>query len=194
MMIGHYATALVAKDRVPEGALWLFLIASQVADLAMVLLTFAGVESMEPQRFVDVALKGLSVDMTYSHDLIPMLAWAAGMAIFGWIISRSGAVALTCGLLVVVHEAIDLVAGFPHHVMGASTPRLGMDLYGHQPELALALEVLLGATCVWFFVRGRRRAGRPLRRSRVVGLYALFIGMPMTFLPMASEPISRFFG
>ena len=77
MVVGHYATALVAKKHVPEAPLWLFLVASILLDWLLVIFVVAGIEEMKPAADSPSFTK-MIVDTTYSHDLLPVLGWVRG--------------------------------------------------------------------------------------------------------------------
>ena len=86
MLAGHYATALVAKQKAPKGALFYYLIASQLPDLLWLLFHYLGLEPTGPDDVFDVSLDRLVVDMIYSHDVLPILVWtglAAGVGVGG---------------------------------------------------------------------------------------------------------------
>ena len=73
MLAGHYTTALVANQKFPKGTLLYFLIASQLQDLLWFTLHYLGLEITEPRDVLDTSLNNMSVDMLYSHDLLPQV-------------------------------------------------------------------------------------------------------------------------
>ncbi|MEM9291867.1 MAG: hypothetical protein AAGD01_09320 [Acidobacteriota bacterium] len=190
MIVGHYATALVAKGRVPQGPLWLYLLASQLQDFAMLILVALGIESLGSGSFIEFSYKHSPTDMVWSHDLVPSLFWAVAMAGFAWVITRSRAIALVCGILVVGHEVSDLIAGFPHQIAGHGTPVIGLHLYTAAPELAFFLEMLLGIACVAYFIKARRDQNLPLSRGQQIGLFLFVLIPPLSSLPQGSQSLS----
>jgi hypothetical protein len=181
MIAGHYATALVAYERDRTAPLWLFLLASMLLDFIMAALVLTGVESMRP---VPVAgkpqLATFVIEMTYSHDVVPVVGWALAMAAIAFAVTRRRSTALWAAGLVAVHEVADLISGFPHFVLGPDTPRVGLGLYTSAPLLALAIELGLGLACVgWFCSRTN------LSRGRRVGLYAVVTFGTLALLPAA---------
>ncbi len=181
MVVGHYASALVAKRHDPGGPLWLFLLASMWLDYLMAGLVLAGVERMQPDPArTGSILQRMSIDMTWSHDLVPVLGWCVLLGGLAWVVTRSRTTALWAAGLVAFHEACDLVAGFPHHVMGPGTLELGVGLYHTAPLVALGVELALGLACVaWFAARARLSTGKKL------GLYATVVLGVVAMLPNA---------
>ncbi len=194
MIIGHYATALIAYQKQPTAPLWLFLFAAIFLDAVWLTLALFGYEVPSPDSFLDATLLHLKVDMPISHDLLPVLGWALVMAALAALISRSRAVALWCGALVLVHELSDLLGGFKHYVYGNDSALIGLGLYNSIPELALLFEAMLGAGCVAWFVAARRQQGKPVSSGGVKILYAIFIGGAAMQLVFARSSLGSLLG
>jgi len=194
MIIGHYATALIPYQKQPSAPLWLFLFAAIFLDAVWLTLALFGHEVPTPDGFLDATLLHLQVDMPWSHDLLPVLGWSVVMAVFGGLLTRSGAVALWCGALVLVHEASDLLGGFKHYVYGTDSALIGFGLYNSMPELALFFEGLLGAVCVAWFVAARRKKGKPVSAGGVKLLYGIFIGGAAMQLVFARTSLGSLLG
>jgi hypothetical protein len=181
MVAGHYAMSLVAYERQRQGPLWLFLFAGIFLDLLMIGLVLAGVEVMAPPPgAVRPHFASMVVDMSYSHDVVPVVVWAAAMAAFAYVVTRNRAVALWAAGLVVVHEVADFVSGFSHFIHGPGTAEVGLGLYGRAPLAALGVELLVAVACVWWF--GHRTQ---LSARRRLALYALAVGGVAALLPLA---------
>lgn len=194
MIVGHFATALVATEKAPKAPFWWLLVASNIADLVMVVLVAIGIETMVPSSMFEATLENLRVDMTYSHDLLPALLWTLGVGAIGYAFTRDTATAIWSALLVAFHEVCDLVSGFYHYVFMADTPRVGLALYTRAPEAALTIEVALGVVCVWYFVRSRDRRGMAVSTWARRWLYGLVIIGPLSQLPIARTSLSAWFG
>jgi hypothetical protein len=202
VILGHYATALIAQQRAPRVPVWLLLAAANLPDLVWLILAAVGLEAPSPASVLDASFANLTVEMTYSHDLAPAFGLAAIAAAGAYIVTLQStatrAVAAVagawCAALVLGHEASDLVAGFEHHMAGPRSPSIGLDLYRQAPELALVLEALLGAACVAWFTRARAREGRPLSRATVWSLYAIFVAGTLAWLPIARRPLGELLG
>lgn len=181
MVAGHYAISLVAYERHREGPLWLFLIAGMFLDILMILLVLVGVEEMAPgPGATRPGFSTMVIDMSYSHDLVPVAGWAVAMTAAAYLVTRNRGAAIWAGGLVLLHEVADLVSGFPHFVLGPDSPAIGLGLYIHAPVGALVAELLVALACVWWFSTRTRLAGR-----RQLALYLLsFLGVG-ALLPMA---------
>ncbi|MDF1781454.1 MAG: hypothetical protein P1U67_09180 [Alcanivoracaceae bacterium] len=194
MVIGHYATALIPYQKHPTAPLSLFLFAAIFLDAVWLALALIGIETPHPAGLLDASLLNLHVDMPWSHDLLPVLGWAMLMSVIGWGVTRSKAVALWCGALVVVHEISDLLAGFNHYVAGTDSQLIGLGLYSRAPELALLFEGLLGVVCTAWFIRARRSEGCPVSKQGGYLLYAIFIGGAAMQLIFARSSLGVLFG
>ena len=173
MLAGHYATALVAKQHAPGGAITYYLVASQLPDLLWLLFHFLGLEPTTPTHPMDVSLKAIAVDMTYSHDLLPTLGWVVLVTLAGRALFKGWRPALVGGLLLVAHAVTDYVGGFPHHVFGPDSHEVGTGLYLTAPYLAVALEGVFTLAMIAWAVRTDTKAG--MRRSR--GTWRAWIGV-----------------
>jgi len=127
----------------------------------------------------------MQTDMTYSHDLLPVAIWTVAFATFAWLLFRRLDVALWAALLVVIHEAFDLLVGFKHFVFGQGSAEVGLGLYSSAPLIGLVIETLICACIVWWFVRVRAKNGRPVSRGLKAGLYIILVGGTLATLPMA---------
>ncbi len=178
MIVGHYATALVAKRHDRQTPLWIFLLAAISLDILLLIFMFAGVESMMPRE--GGGLSSMEIYMPYSHDIVPVLFWTVLIALGGYVLTRRRSVAMWAGALVIVHELADLVAGFSHNVMGPDSMQVGIGLYSSSPLTALAIEAVFAAVCVYWYT-----AGVSLPRWRVIGLYATVALGILMILPAA---------
>lgn len=180
MIVGHYASALVAKRQEPRLPLWVYLSAAMSLDAVMIGLVFGGVEQLEPGNPEAPKLHEMMIDMTYSHDLLPVALWtllAAGTAFLG---TRSLSASLWIGALVGGHMVCDLLVGFYHFVWGPESPRLGLGLYTNGPLAALALELLFSLVCTWWFLRGTGAS-----RGLQIALYGVMVLGCAVLLPYA---------
>ena len=182
MVIGHYATALVAKKHAPGGPLWLFLIASILLDWLLVIFVLADIEVMEAPNVAagSSIFASMIVDTPYSHDIVPVLGWCVAMALAAFALTRSWHITLWAAALVAIHELCDLVSGFPHYFFGPDSARLGLGLYHTAPLAALAIELVLGLACVWWFVKDSQ-----LSTGKTVALYAVIVLGVAALLPNA---------
>ncbi len=153
MIAGHYATALVPEQAPTAPKLLFFLTASQLPDLVWFALTFLGLEPVHTHA------GPAHLELIVTHDLLPTLPWLAvaaiaGRAFFGeW---RSGWIAAA---LVAVHNAADLLSGYPHFVAGPDTQPLGFGLYYSAPHGAVAIEAAFAAAVLTWVVNRERQHG-----------------------------------
>lgn len=194
MIGGHFATALVAKQQAPTGPLAFYLVISQLPDLLWHGLHFLGVEPTTPSNPMLVSLDNMQTEMTYSHDLLPTLAWIvvatlAGRGLFGgW---RPG---ITAGLLVVVHLFCDAISGHTHYVFGPDSPAIGLGLYATAPYLALGIEAVFTAAVMgWVFVTDSRNGVRRSRATLAVWATVLGGGLLM-MVPSADLSLTEWTG
>lgn len=181
MLPGHFTTAILAKQRVPAGHIAFYLVASQSLDLLWLVFHYLGLEPTLPDNAMAVTLTTLDVDMTYSHDLLPLPVWMlitvlAGRWLFGaW---RPGWVGAA---LVLVHALTDYIGGYEHFVFGPNSQVVGTGLYETAPYLAVSLELVFILVTMAWVVRTDRQRG--VRRSRRTWLaWAAVFGGGMAFM------------
>ncbi|MFT6234608.1 MAG: hypothetical protein ACJAZO_005131 [Myxococcota bacterium] len=185
MVVGHFATALVAKQQAPLGALAFYLAVSQFPDMLWHILHFLGVEPTLPANPMMASLDNFEVQMTYSHDLLPTLGWIVVVVFLGRGLFRSWRTGVTAGVLVAVHTFCDAISGHTHYVFGPDSAPIGLGLYATAPYLALVIEgVFTLAMLAWVF---RSDAKAHIRRSRSTLMVwgAVFIGGLLAMFPSA---------
>ena len=165
MVAGHFATALVAKQRVPRGHLAFYLVISQLPDLLWHLFHFTGLEVTSPANPMQASLDTMRVQMTYSHDLLPTVGWVLIAALLGRGLYGAWRPGVAAGALVVVHAICDALSGHPHHIFGPDSAEIGLGLYQSAPYLALLIEAIFTAAVVGFVVWSDARAGVRRRRT-----------------------------
>ena len=183
MLAGHYATALVAQQRAPTRRFPAYLLAwylavSQLPDLLWLLFHTLGLEPTQPTDLFDVTLQDLSVEMMFSHDLVPIMGWSVLFGVLGAVFFRDLRVGLATVALVGLHAVTDYLGGYPHHVFGPDTPVIGTGLYLTLPYLGIALEAVYIVVFVGWFLRDERRRGvkrAPCNRRAIIGLFVFNI-------------------
>lgn len=194
MLAGHYTTALVAKQHVPRGHLAYYLVASQLPDLLWLPFHYLGLEHTQPDNVMAVSLDNMHVDMTYSHDLLPILGWIALVVLVGRALFGAWRPGLVGGALVVVHALTDYVGGFPHNLFGPDTHAVGTGMYHTAPYLAVSLEAVFTVAVMAWVLRNDVKAG--IRRSRATWTaWAMVFGGGLAFLFLsASQSLSELTG
>jgi len=178
MLAGHYATALVANRKFSKGTLLYFLIASQLQDLLWFALHYVGLEPTGPTDVLDTTLNKLSVDMLFSHDLLPQVFWVLVIFLIGKVQFKSNKIGLVGAALVAGHFILDLFSGHPHHIFGEETHNIAFGLYASNVFLAIAIEAVFIVVMLWYFFKQEAANGvqRTLKnKASVIGLFVFGI-------------------
>lgn len=177
MILGHAATALVAKRVAPQMPWWLLFVSAFLIDIAMFTLVALGIETMVPTGAPGPTLANTMIDMTFSHDLLPQIGWTLLAGSIAYVVTRRRDFTLVAMAFSLGHWLGDLVAGYGHFVFGPDSHPLGTDWYNLNLPAALSFEAALGVGCVYAFTRGRS-----FSRGALAGLYGLFGLLPFAFL------------
>jgi len=173
---------------------WLYLLAAQFIDFLMLALVTLGLEKLEPGNFLEVAFATMTSDMFISHDIVPVLIWAALFGLAVYAVMRNHVVALWCAALVLAHEVFNLLVGFEHHVLGPDTAAVGLNLYNNAPVSGLLIEAGICAGLVFWFCRRRAKRGAPASWRLQIGLYGVLVGSTLATLLIAHRPPSAWLG
>ncbi len=200
MVMGHYATALIpyAYDSNRKLApFWFFLLITQVLDFIMVSLVMAGVETVEPSGIFDASFRYMVVDMTYSHDIAPVLVWSVLFAVIAGVVFKSSRLALIVLGLILLHESLDLLVGFEHFWFGqpesADAAVFGLGLYNRAPVAGILIEVAICAGLIVWYVKKRASLGKPVSVFSQRLLWAVLVGSTLSLLAMANQSLSSLF-
>ena len=183
MVSGHFATALIANQRLPKGSLVFLLFASMLPDFLWVVFHYLELEPTAPADILAVSLQGLAVNMLYSHDLLPQIAWIAITFIVGRILFKDNKIASMGALLVLGHFLLDLLSGYPHFVFGTDSHELGLGLYRSNVYLAIFIEFLFtGIALLYFF---KKELSQGIKRTvqnyfSLIGVFAFGIVFILT--------------
>lgn len=183
MLAGHYTTALVANQKFPKGTLLYFLIASQLQDLLWFTLHYLGLEPTGPTDVLDTTLNNLSVDMLFSHDLLPQVFWVMVIFLIGKVQFRSNKIGLVGAALVVGHFILDLFSGHPHHIFGEETQDIAFGLYASNAFLAIAIEAVFIVVTLWYFFKKDAENGiirTSKNKGSIIGLFVFGIVFMLT--------------
>ncbi len=194
MLAGHYATALVAHQKFPQGSLLYFLVVSQLQDLLWFALHYLGLERTQPSDVFDTTLSNMTVDMLYSHDLIPQIFWLVVVFIFGKIIFKSNKIGLVGSALVAGHFVLDFFSGHPHHIFGADTAEAGLGLYATNVYLAIAIEAVFCIAILWYFFKQDIKLGIQRTSANKAAIAGLFVFGIVFMLSIATTSFRELFG
>ncbi|MFT4628302.1 MAG: hypothetical protein ACI8PZ_006997 [Myxococcota bacterium] len=197
MFVGHYAPALLLRERFPEVPLWSLFLGVQAVDVLFFLLAPMGVERVALQPGVGGPQALVLEWMPWSHSLLMTGVWAV---VLGGALALGGRrrAGLALGLAVASHWFCDLLVHTPdlHLGLGAE-PRVGLGLWSW-PVLAYGVEVLLLVACAAWLARAGRGLGRlaALTGVLVVAQTVFAFGppaeVPVVVLALVSEV--SFFG
>ena len=174
MLAGHFTTALIANQKFPKASLLYFLIISQLQDFLWFVFHYLGLEPTNPSDAFDASLINMSVDMIYSHDLLPLLVWLIIGFTLGKLLFKSTQIGLVSMALVLIHFVLDFFSGHIHHVFGAETMELGFGLYASNPYLAVAIEALFSIVALWYYFKEEAKMGNRRLQSNKIAIISVF--------------------
>jgi hypothetical protein len=174
MLAGHFTTALIAKQKFPKASLLYFLIISQLQDFLWFVFHYLGLEPTNPSDAFDASLINMSVDMVYSHDLLPLLVWLIIGFTLGKLLFKSTQIGLVSMALVLIHFVLDFFSGHIHHVFGAETMELGFGLYASNPYLAVVIEALFSIVALWYYFKEEVKMGNRRLQSNKIAIISVF--------------------
>ena len=174
MLAGHFTTALIANQKFPKASLLYFLIISQLQDFLWFVFHYLGLEPTNPSDAFDASLINMSVDMVYSHDLLPLLVWLIIGFTLGKLLFKSTQIGLVSMALVLIHFVLDFFSGHIHHVFGAETMELGFGLYASNPYLAVVIEALFCIVALWYYFKEEAKMGNRRLQSNKIAIISVF--------------------
>lgn len=194
MLVGHYATALIAHQKFPKGTLLFFLIASQFQDFLWFLFHYLGLEPTTPDDAFDTTISDMYVNMLYSHDLLPQLVWMGLIFMMGRLIFKNNKIALAGSLLLLGHYILDFFSGHPHYIFGEDTHEFGLGLYDSNPYLAIGIEAIFSTMALWYFFSQEAKNGiQQTFRNKAI-LLGVFVYGILFMLSTASVSLRSTFG
>ena len=194
MLAGHFTTALIAKQKFPKASLLYFLIISQLQDFLWFVFHYLGLEPTNPSDAFDASLINMSVDMVYSHDLLPLLVWLIIGFTLGKLLFKSTQIGLVSMVLVLIHFVLDFFSGHIHHVFGAETMELGFGLYASNPYLAVAIEALFSIVALWYYFKEEAKMGNRRLQSNKIAIISVFAYGIIFMLLIATHSFRELFG
>lgn len=183
MLAGHYTTALVAHQKFPKGSLLYFLVASQLQDLLWFLFHYLGLERTGPSDVFNTTLSNMAVNMLYSHDLLPLIAWLVIIFLIGKLSFKETKIGLVGAALVLGHFVLDFFSGHPHHIFGLDTGTVGLGLYATNVYLAIAIEAVATIAILWYYFSQETKNGikrTPKNKTCIIGLFVFGIAFMLS--------------
>ncbi len=194
MLVGHYSTALLAHQKFPKGTLLYFLIASQLQDLLWFTFHLLDLEVTGPSDVFNTTLQSMSVDMLYSHDLLPQIIWVVIIFLMGKFLFKNTKVGLLGAGLVVGHFVLDLFSGHPHHVFGAESQNIALGLYASNPFLAIGIEAIFTLGVLWYYFGQETKNGIQRTSKNKASIIGLFVFGIVFMLSIATTSFRDLFG
>ena len=193
MLAGHFTTALIANQKFPKASLLYFLIISQLQDFLWFVFHYLGLEPTNPSDAFDASLINMSVDMIYSHDLLPLLVWLILGFTLGKLLFKSTQIGLVSMALVLIHFVLDFFSGHIHHVFGAETMELGFGLYASNPYLAVVIEALFCIVALWYYFKEEAKMGNRRLQSNKIAIISVFAYGIVFMLLIATKSFRELF-
>ena len=194
MLAGHFSTALVAHQKFPKGTLLYFLIVSQLQDLLWFILHYLDLEPTGPSDVFDATISNMTVDMLYSHDLIPQVFWLLAIFVFGKVYFKSTQIGLVGSALVAGHFVLDFFSGHPHHIFGADTADVALGLYATNVYLAIAIEAVFCVGILWYYFKQETKIGIQRTTKNKAAIIGLFVFGIVFMLSIAKVSFRELFG
>ena len=194
MLAWHYATALIAHQKFPKGSLIFFLILSQLQDLLWFVFHYLGLETTLPSDVFGATLVNMSVDMLYSHDLLPLICWMLIAFLIGRFYYKSNMIGLVGTALIAGHFVLDFFSGHPHHVFWEETHAVGFGLYESNIYLAIAIEAIFIIGALWYFFREETKQWIERTIKNKATIIAMFVYGVGFMLFIATTSMRDWFG
>ncbi len=178
MLAGHYATALVAYQKYPKGTLLFFLLASQLQDLLWFAFHYLGLERTTPNDVFDTTVSNMVVNMLYSHDLVPLIAWLIIIFLIGKFVFKDNKIGLVGAALVLGHFVLDFFSGHPHHIFGLDSSAVGLGNYKTNVYQAIGIEAIAIVGILWYFFKQESKNGiqrSSKNKAYIIGLFVFGI-------------------
>ena len=194
MLAGHYATALIAYQKFPKGTLLYFLIASQLQDMLWFTFHYLGLERTTPNDVFDTTVSNMAVNMLYSHDLVPLLAWLLIIFLIGKFVFKSNTIGLVGSALVLGHFVLDFFSGHPHHIFGLDTGTVGLGNYATNVYQAIAIEAVAIVGLLWYFFSQEQKHGIQRTTKNKASIIGLFVFGVVFMLSIATTSFRELLG
>ena len=194
MLAGHYATALVAYQKYPKGTLLYFLFASQLQDFLWFVFHYLGLERTTHNDVFDTTVSNMAVDMLYSHDLVPLLAWLIIIFLIGKFLFKDNKIGLVGAALVLGHFVLDFFSGHPHHIFGLDTEAVGLGNYATNIYQAIIIEAVVTVFLLWYFFSQEKKHGVQRSSKNKASIIGLFVFGILFMLSIATTSFRELLG
>lgn len=194
MISGHFATALLARQKFPRGSLFFFLLASQFQDFLWFFFHYVGLEPTTPTDVFNATISNMSVVMVYSHHVVPQLVWAIVIFLIGRLVFKSTQIGLVGLALCSGHFVLDLLSGHTHYFFGKHTHQVGLGLYASNVYLAILIEAVFTIVVLWYFFAAEAKAGITRTFKNKAVIVGVFVYGIVFLLSVAKVSFRDMFG
>ena len=185
MFLGHFGPAFAARKASPSISLGALFLACQFADLLWPTLVLAGIERVEIEPGATTFTPLDFVSYPYSHSLVALILWAVIVGTIYMMATRApAAAAVTLGLLVLSHWALDYITHRPDMPLTMGGPqRLGLGLWNSVPG-TLATEFAIFGAGIMLYLRSTAA------RDRIgsIGLWSMVAFLLVVYLTSSFGP------
>lgn len=183
MMAGHFTMGMIAHQHSKKNTLLFFLVLSQFQDLLWFIFHYFNLEVTGPKDVLNGTIENMSVNMMYSHDLLPQALWLLVVFLIGKYLFKSTKVGFLSLLIVISHFILDFFSGHPHYVFGPSSHEFGLGLYKSNVILAIGIEaVFCLISLMYFFKKERELKIERTNKNKlsIVGVFAFGVIFMLT--------------
>lgn len=178
MFIGHFGVAMAAKKWAPNTSLPVLVLAGEFIDVLWPMMLIAGVEHVRIEPGLTPVTPLNFYNYPWTHSLLMVAVWAVLFAGVYFAARRYRAGAIACGVLVLSHWFLDLIAHIPDLPLkpGASG-YYGLGLWESRATTAL-VEGAIFVAGLWLYAtatRARAKGGRWGLWSFVVFLVVMYL-------------------
>ncbi len=160
-----------------------FLVASQLQDFLWFAFHYLGLERTTPNDVFDTTVNNMVVNMLYSHDMVPLLAWLLIIFLIGKLIFKENKIGLMGSALVLGHFVLDFFSGHPHHIFGLESTAIGLGNYATNVYQAIAIEAIATVGILWYFFQQENKKGvqRSFKnKAFIIGLFVFGIAFMLS--------------
>jgi len=167
MFIGHFGVGFAARRLAPQVPLVVLFLAAQLADVLWPMFLAAGLEEVRVLEHDNPLLRLEFVSYPYSHSLVMLLLWGAGLGLLYRAATGNGRALGVLAAVVASHWVLDWITHRPDMPLYPHGPTAGLGLWNSVPWTLVA-EIVLFAGGLWVYAKAAH-----LRQFRALRIWAL---------------------
>lgn len=195
MFLGHYAVGLASKQFAPRASLGALIAAPILLDLLWPIFLLLRWESVSIEAARNPFLRLHFDSYPISHGLVAVVGWAILFASVYFGLARYLNGAIVIGVGVISHWLLDYIVHRPDLPLSVGSERLfGLGLW-NQRWATMAIELLMFALGVWFYLRqtkAKDKIGSYAFWAFVVVLVAAYAGVAFGPPPPTVKKLALF--